>query len=287
MTSRPLRRIDEKTIVTKLAGEEVRGRLAAADSVGEPLLFLRLLRQISEDAVGISSIYAMLDLLAETYALDDAVVVLDDPALGLQSFRLGRRSVAEPDTVPHGRTPGVFAKPEVIPQQDRDAVLSIAALALTHQIARHGATHDPLTNLANRRSFDQSLSSAANESARYGWIFSLVFIDLNHFKSVNDLVGHTAGDDVLRSFGQALRLCARAGDTTARVGGDEFAVILGNAEGAEISAFVRRLRAHLPSGPVALDFSVGAATAPNDSVDPGELYRIADARLREARGGHQ
>jgi diguanylate cyclase (GGDEF)-like protein len=263
--------------------EEHVPRGISSKTMREPRIFLTLLRHLSADVVGISSIYAVLDLLADTYALNDAVVVLQDATMGLQSFRLGRRSVTEALPIFDTPAPVLFTDPGIIPAQVRDAVLSIAALALTHQIARHGAMHDHLTNLANRRSFDQSLRSASTESDRYGWIFSLIFLDLDNFKSVNDLIGHAAGDDVLRSFGQALRRCARPGDTAARVGGDEFAVILGNAEGAEIESFVTRLRAQLPTRPVPLSFSVGSATAPHDSVDPGELYRIADARLYEAR----
>jgi diguanylate cyclase (GGDEF)-like protein len=258
--------------------------LATADAIREPALLLTLVQHLSNDVVGISSIYALLDLLAETYSLDDVVLVLEDAAMGRQAFRLGRRPVSEPGTVRHGAERGVYSEPDVVPEHVREAVSSLSTLALTHQIARHGAMHDPLTNLANRRSFDQSLRTAAAQSARYGWIFSLIFLDLNQFKSINDRIGHSAGDDVLRTFGQALRRCARSGDTVARVGGDEFAVILGNAESAEIDAFVNRLRAQLPTRPIPLDFSVGAATAPNDSTEPRELYRIADARLYLARG---
>jgi diguanylate cyclase (GGDEF)-like protein len=80
-----------------------------------------------------------------------------------------------------------------------------------------------------------------------------------------------------------LRRSVRSGDTTARMGGDEFAIILANAEGTEVLAFTERLRALLVSLPE-LDFSVGTATSPADSTDPAELYRIADARLYEKKG---
>ena len=96
-------------------------------------------------------------------------------------------------------------------------------------------------------------------------------------------LGHAVGDDMLRSFGWALRRSVRSGDTTARMGGDEFAIILANAEGTEVLAFTERLRALLVSLPE-LDFSVGTATSPADSTDPAELYRIADARLYEKKG---
>jgi diguanylate cyclase (GGDEF)-like protein len=99
---------------------------------------------------------------------------------------------------------------------------------------------------------------------------------------VNDRVGHVVGDDLLRSFGCALRRSVRSGDTAARIGGDEFAIILCNAESTEVLAFTERLRSPLVSAPD-LDFTFGTATSPRDSTDPAELYRIADARLYEKK----
>jgi len=122
------------------------------------------------------------------------------------------------------------------------------------------------------------------QSARYGWPFTLVLADLNKLKAVNDRAGHAAGDDMLRLFGFALRRSVRSGDTAARIGGDEFAVILANADGSEVDSFLDRLRATImPSGTV-IDFTVGTASAPRESTDPAELYRIADARLYEKKG---
>jgi diguanylate cyclase (GGDEF)-like protein len=89
---------------------------------------------------------------------------------------------------------------------------------------------------------------------------------------------------VLRQFGFALRLSVRQGDTAARIGGDEFAVILSNAEGNEASGFVERLRAHLDKVGVDVDFTFGIAASPSDSTDPAELFRIADGRLYEKKG---
>jgi diguanylate cyclase (GGDEF)-like protein len=151
-------------------------------------------------------------------------------------------------------------------------------------LARFSAAHDPLTNIANRRAFDTALQASAVRSARYGWAFTLVLCDLNNFKAVNDRSGHAHGDDILRQFGFALRLSVRQGDTAARIGGDEFAVILSNAEGNESAGFIDRLRANLESAAVQVEFTVGVAASPHDSTDPVELFRIADARLYEKKG---
>jgi diguanylate cyclase (GGDEF)-like protein len=109
-------------------------------------------------------------------------------------------------------------------------------------------------------------------------------IDLNGFKSINDTLGHAIGDDLLRQFGVAMRRSVRSGDVAARIGGDEFAVILSNADGFEATGFVDRLRCNLKAASELLEFSVGTATSPRDSTDPTELFRVADARLYEKKG---
>jgi diguanylate cyclase (GGDEF)-like protein len=89
----------------------------------------------------------------------------------------------------------------------------------------HAATHDPLTGLANRRRLYEHAEQLFRPSARSG-LFALLLIDLNHFKEVNDTLGHAAGDQVLREVADRLRDAAAPGDLVARLGGDEFAVLL-------------------------------------------------------------
>jgi diguanylate cyclase (GGDEF)-like protein len=260
---------------------EVDGSL---EHVYEPWLFLRMLDELASTDLGIGFVYSVLDVLAERYALTDATIVLHDESLGTQAFRLGRRQV-DPGTIEEvGGSPGVYAEPDVVPEVVRDAVRSVCQLSLSLHLARYSAAHDALTNIANRRSFDAALQTAAVQSSRYGWAFTLVIADLNELKSINDQSGHAAGDDVLRLFGFALRRSVRAGDTAARIGGDEFAVILANADGSEVDSFLDRLRATLVPSGIVISFSVGTATAPRESTDPAELYRIADARLYEKKG---
>ena len=248
----------------------------------EPWLFLTMLDQLSSSEANLGFIYSILDLLALRYQLSDVVVVLEDASLGMQAFRLGRKSVNGDSPASLATAPGIFSEPDVVPEIVRDAVRNVCQLSLTLHLARYGADHDPLTNIANRRHFDAALRTAAARSSRYGWAFTLVLIDLDGSKAVNDRVGHVGGDDLLRSFGCALRRSVRSGDTAARIGGDEFAIILCNAEGTEVLAFTERLRSLLVSAPD-LDFTFGTATSPRDSTDPAELYRIADARLYEKK----
>ena len=183
-----------------------------------------------------------------------------------------------------GTAPGVYCDPDIVPNVERDAVRTACQLALSLHLARFSAAHDALTNIANRRTFDSSLQASCVRSSRYGWAFTLVLADLNGFKAINDSLGHAVGDDLLRQFGLAMRRSVRSGDVAARIGGDEFGVILSNADGHDSSGFTDRLRSHLGSVRELVGFTIGTASSPRDSTDPAELFRIADARLYEKKG---
>ncbi|HUX04102.1 MAG TPA: GGDEF domain-containing protein [Acidimicrobiales bacterium] len=252
----------------------------------EPWLFQAMLNELSVSELGIGFIYTLLERLAERHELSDVVVVLSHESFGVQTFRLGGQSVSPEMAGRLGHEPGVHCVPDVVSDIERDAVRTACQLALSLHLARFSAGHDPLTNISNRRSFDAALQIAAARSARYGWAFTLVMIDLNDFKAVNDRAGHDFGDYLLRQFGFALRRSVRNGDTAARFGGDEFAVILSNAEGNEAAGFTERLRTHLKAAGDIIDFTIGTATSPRDSTNAAELLRLADARLYEKKGRH-
>ncbi len=254
------------------------------DVRGDGWLFETMRENLASGSLGLGFIYSTLERLAERHGLHDAILVLHDETLGAQSFRLHQLSVARSLLGQLGGESGLHCQPDSVPAIESDAVQTVCQLALSLHVARFGAAHDPLTNISNRRSFDEALRIAAARSARYGWAFSLVILDLDDFKAVNDRAGHEFGDYVLRQFGFALRHALRHGDTAARLGGDEFAVILSNAEGTEAVGFVDRLRTHLKATGDLVDFTMGTATSPRDSTDPAELVRIADARLYERKG---
>ncbi|HZQ29242.1 MAG TPA: diguanylate cyclase [Acidimicrobiales bacterium] len=244
-----------------------------------------LTQQLASVDSGIEFVYAMLDRLVDVGGWQDAAVVIDEPTMDRQVFRASRRPPWDwPFAHLDKAGPGFYTVPDHGDDELDVVVGSLATVALQLDLLRHDATHDGLTGLLNRRSFDELLAQASSRSHRYGWPFALALIDLDNFKGVNDRLGHDGGDRVLRAVGTELRRSLRAGDVAARVGGDEFALILANGESEGVDAIVERLTRVLAG---LLDseraFSVGVAVAPDEADEVVELYRLADRRLYEGK----
>ncbi|MDQ1403995.1 MAG: hypothetical protein QOG03_2311 [Actinomycetota bacterium] len=247
-----------------------------------------LANDLAAAASGIEFIYHALDRVREQAGLDDAVVVIEVDGLQRQIFRAGRRAVqgfSIPEVIEHA-VAGVYADPANLEGTIADAVASMCTVAFRLDLRGHDASHDALTGLYNRRTFDILLAQAMSRSQRYGWAFALVLLDLDGFKRVNDLLGHEAGDQVLRVLGTELRQSLRAGDVAARVGGDEFGLLLANGGPEMASALVDRVQATVNHAlvDVSVGFSAGVAVAPDEAADVGSIYRLADARLYESKG---
>ena len=151
-------------------------------------------------------------------------------------------------------------------------------------------TSDPVTGLANRLGFHERLQQALDRAARYDEAFAVLFIDLDHFKNVNDTLGHSAGDELLRIIGRRLSACVRKSDTVARLGGDEFTVILLNLKDPELIARVAQKLVRTLSQPYSIhgrDFylsaSLGIACFPDDGSDVEILVRNADIAMYEVK----
>ena len=101
---------------------------------------------------------------------------------------------------------------------------------------------DQLTQVGNRRFVEISLSKRVNEMRRYGWSFGVLFVDIDHFKMVNDTYGHQTGDEILKMVAKTVMLCLRIGDSVGRWGGEEFVAIVANVEERQLRAVAERTR---------------------------------------------
>jgi diguanylate cyclase (GGDEF)-like protein/PAS domain S-box-containing protein len=152
------------------------------------------------------------------------------------------------------------------------------------------ANHDALTGLPNRTLFYESLSKTLVSAEANGWTVAVLFIDIDHFKKVNDTHGHAIGDTLLNQFSNRLSSCVRLRDTVGRLGGDEFAVILimdGQMNGAELVARKIRDAVNEPfaivGDKVAITASIGIAMYPNDGSEAETLITFADTAMYRAK----
>lgn len=154
------------------------------------------------------------------------------------------------------------------------------------ELARLAAT-DGLTGLPNRRSFDRNLEREIQGAKRYDDPLALVLMDVDEFKAVNDRFGHEVGDEVLREIAARLRDACRAGDNVARIGGEEFGLILTRTTAEGAACVAERTRGTISdrivatsAGELTVTISAGVAAAGGDlGFDPQELFRAADEAL--------
>lgn len=247
---------------------------------------------------GLSFVYQALGLMASRYGLDDVAAVVDTATIGRQVFRLRRPGVSHPGAHPvtrsgptsprHLRTApaGLYTDPPVVDRVTSAFVTHLVDVALRWDLARRDAGIDALTGLYNRRLYEASLDQAMARSRRYGWPFALVLLDMDNFKRINDQLGHAVGDAALRVLGGELRASLRSGDVAARIGGDEFALLMLNTDSpAVLTPLSARLQAALDRASLgtSLQFSAGVACFPADGADAATMTRVADQRLYAAK----
>jgi diguanylate cyclase (GGDEF)-like protein len=194
---------------------------------------------------------------------------------------------------------------EVLRRQKEDLAataesLELARVALGAEIKRradlelrlrHLAATDPLTGIANRRSLFDAAEGEMQRAQRYGDPFSIIMIDIDHFKQINDSFGHASGDHILTEFaGLCVHICRADLDIVGRVGGEEFAIIMRGTGLEGASDFAERLRAAISKAgftveekPVPLTASFGVAAHQGDDCTIADLFKRADDALYKAK----
>jgi diguanylate cyclase (GGDEF)-like protein/PAS domain S-box-containing protein len=197
---------------------------------------------------------------------------------------------------------GTFAMYSASPREPMDAekalvdvATRIAGIAIERKMAeehiRHIATHDGLTNLPNRSALSERLSQAIERATHRDGTVSLLFIDLDRFKFVNDSLGHDAGDELLQTVARRMQRNVRKSDSVIRLGGDEFVILLPDLpkETDTVSATCRRIidavaaPIHIRGHELQVTCSIGVANYPADGADSQALLANADAAMYQAK----
>ncbi|VVC75616.1 Cyclic di-GMP phosphodiesterase Gmr [Aquicella siphonis] len=185
-------------------------------------------------------------------------------------------------------------KNSIVLKYDNDILL--INLEISNKKLAQAATHDPLTKIPNRRLFQTNLANALARARKNSRILALLYIDLDNFKTVNDLYGHQTGDRILQIMINRLRNYFRKDDILARLGGDELAVIIENVNGHEDIETIARKICYLIAIPVKLQnatlqisASVGISVYPDDGADEESLLKCADTCMYYAKehGGNK
>jgi diguanylate cyclase (GGDEF)-like protein len=229
-------------------------------------------------------------------ALEKCPVLLQD--VGLEDGAGAIRSLLAVPLCLDDRVLGVLVVGSRVPQSYTAAQLELlttlgqqAASALEHARQHQAATVDSLTGLFLRDYFFRRLQEEFHRSARYGAPFSLLMLDLDAFKEINDRHGHLAGDRYLRGLGPVLRASLRLADLACRYGGDEFCILLPETDGAGGRIIAERIRSAVADlvvdadgAPVRTTASIGLAVHPlHDGGDLKALLRAADQALYRAK----
>lgn len=201
-------------------------------------------------------------------------IALDGAAVGVAvaEWRPGKRA-----RIPEGAV-------EAIRRDASHCGLALRSVLLLEQVEQR-SRQDLLTGLANRRGFDEALDRELSRIDRSAGSLSVALIDLDHFKAVNDSQGHQAGDRVLATVGSVLCGVARTHDVAARIGGDEFALLLPDCDPDAARLVADRVLAGVATtvGRHGVTASIGLATAPRHGRTRGEVVRSADEALYEAK----
>ncbi|RMH51405.1 MAG: bifunctional diguanylate cyclase/phosphodiesterase [Zetaproteobacteria bacterium] len=250
-------------------------------------------------------VLAGLDLPPDTPYSVERFVVIDRPRR-VDPTQVETITVKVPDYAPNlaGLLGATYASTRKVSVQEQAVIRSILSVmvmvvgsskVLSRTLAEleFHSIHDPLTGLYNRRHFDEMLRYEVDRSERHRHHFSLLFLDSDDFKQINDGFGHPCGDQVLVELGGMMRAATRMGDLVVRLGGDEFAILLPETpvEGARALAekLRKRISHHRFTSPDGRQFqtsvSIGIAGYPRDGRNSRDLLAACDAALYRAKEG--
>jgi diguanylate cyclase (GGDEF)-like protein len=197
-----------------------------------------------------------------------------------------------------GRTIGVLVVEQKLRAESR---MAKRIVDMVERFASHGAlalrnawlleevhelaATDALTKIANRMTFQDTLSRELERARREGGVVTLLMLDIDHFKKLNDTRGHQAGDEVLRQVAATLREQRRVYDTAARYGGEEFALILPGMDLGDAAIGAERVRAAIEANGGGVTASLGVATFPHDAGSEDALVAAADEALYRSKHG--
>ncbi len=227
----------------------------------------------------------------------------EDGADAAMLFDAGLRSCLDAPLVSSGRCFGTIniahSQPRWFDEYAAATIEAVARLAATTirvhrevEVVAHLAETDPLTGAFNRRTFDRRMAESWDVFSRRGECFALAILDLDDFKRINDGFGHDVGDAVLCAATEVLQSCVRGDDMVARIGGEEFAVVLPGMSAEHVTAWAERLCSIISAGSVrvgdvdvAYTTSVGVAVAGETDTMASDVYRRADEALYAAKAG--
>lgn len=278
------------------AGDRSRGRVLLITDEDQSQ-FIEAIAEKGIDVVGVSNGAAALVSLQRSRP---HLVVADIQARGLRMGELGKMLAQSDDGIPlvlvGSEKASLSARRAALQNGAFDYFEFPAEIALlverTHQLVllrqkidqlRADADLDALTGLANRRRFRVALVREVERWRRYRIPCALLMIDIDHLKSINDRFGHPAGDVVIREIAQTLKEVSRDNDTAARLGGEEFGLLLAGVDLEKAAAAANRLRALLSTkryeGVGTVTVSIGVAGCPENATTERTLYSASDRAL--------
>ncbi|MEO4049231.1 GGDEF domain-containing protein [Pseudomonas sp. CAU 1711] len=249
--------------------------------------------QVLAESTQLGRRIAQVVLLASLLAVLLAIVASRAMTRPLKSINLAVRQFASErhsGPLPVQRQDELGELARSVEQMQEDIRDQLEALNQSHQALEHLARHDALTGLPNRRMFFERLEHALASARRSAKPLAVLFVDLDHFKELNDSLGHSLGDHVLQAVANLLRSATRESDTVARLGGDEFVVLLEQMEEPQqVVSVVHKLheRFQLPmlidGHEVHIQASMGVSLFPRDGDDIEALLQQADRAMYMAK----